>query len=295
MTTITAFLQENKIEYRENLLMSKKTTFRIGGPAAVTIYPKDMTEVCSIVRFLHQSGEKYLVLGNCSNVLPADCGISLPILFTDKLKAVSVDKNMLTCQAGILLSQAANTALENGLSGLAFAHGIPGTVGGAVRMNAGAYGGSISNVVHHTVYVDQYGEIKEINSREHGFGYRKSIFTDRDIIIETTFLLQKGNKEEIKAQMTEYAAKRKASQPLEFPSAGSVFKRPEGHYTGALVEQCGLKGYQIGGAQISEKHAGFIINKGGATAEDVKKLISHIQNTVFEHFGVMLETEIKFI
>ena len=223
------------------------------------------------------------------------------VVSLSELSSVNIDisnDNCIVAGAGASMLKLANFAQQNGLSGLEFAHGIPGTVGGGVYMNAGAYGGEICQVLKSCLVFDQIdGYIFLIDASQCDFSYRHSIFMDNKnlIVLFATFELKKGNPDEIKAKMDEYKAKRMASQPLEYPSAGSTFKRPEGYFAGKLIEDSGLKGFSVGGAQVSEKHAGFVINKGGATAEDIKNLVAHIQKTVKEKFDVSLECEIEFV
>ena len=295
MTHLLNFLKDKQIEYSEDISLKEYTTFKIGGLAKLAIFPKTFDEVRDIILFMSNNDIKHITLGNCSNLLINSNGISIPVIFTNKLKNIELDNNDIICSSGVLLSQAANFAAENLLTGIEFAHGIPGSVGGAVYMNAGAYCGTMADVVTETIYVDSKGNIKTVKGDEHKFAKRKSCFTEDDTILQTRFSLEKGTADEIKDLMSIFARKRRSTQPLEYPSAGSIFKRPEGHYAGALIENSGLKGYTVGGAQVSEKHAGFIINKGNATSDDVKNLISHIQETVLKNYGVHLEREVKYI
>ncbi len=239
----------------------------------------------------------YFILGNGSNLLVGDEGIDGAVIsLRKKMSDIRCEGSELCAECGALLSRVATVAVENELCGFEFASGIPGSVGGAVYMNAGAYGSEMSEIIKSVDYVDKDGNIRTTDSADCGFGYRKSAFAERgDIILGCRLALSKGRAEEIRAKMNELTQRRVTKQPIDKPSAGSVFKRPEGHFAGGLIEQAGLKGFSVGGAQVSEKHAGFIINTGGATAADVIKLIHHIQKTVFDKFGVRLETEVKTV
>ncbi|MDO4743434.1 MAG: UDP-N-acetylmuramate dehydrogenase [bacterium] len=280
----------------ENEPMSRHTSFRIGGPAQLFISVNDNHALVELVKYIHQNSIPYFVLGNGSNLLVSDAGIDGVVLniCTDNIEMLSSDT--VRCDAGVKLSRLCNVAMENSLSGLEFAYGIPGSVGGAVFMNAGAYISEIKNVVVECEHITPEGKIEKIKGDRLGFGYRTSCYQKTDnLVISATFKLVLGEKSEINQMMQEFMNRRRDKQPLEFPSAGSVFKRPEGYYAGALIEECGLKGHCIGGACVSEKHAGFIVNTGGATCEDVLSLVKHIQNTVYSKKGVWLENEIKFI
>ena len=237
------------------------------------------------------------MIGNGSNILVSDKGVRGLVIMTDRLRRVSVSgTNTIEAWAGAPIAKAANLARNYSLAGLEFAYGIPGTVGGAVYMNAGAYNRNMDNVVTETEYVDNEGRLKTMKGDEHQFGYRKSVFRDTDfVIVKTVLTLTEGNSAEITAKMNEYTRLRAEKQPLDMPSAGSVFKRPPGFFAGRLVEDSGLKGYQIGGARVSDKHAGFIVNTGNATCGDVIRLIETIRETVLRKFGVELESEIRVI
>lgn len=279
----------------ENEPLSQHTTFKIGGPAHILLDAHTCDAAVSAFNALKKHDISPFILGNGSNVLASDEGFD-GIILKLSCNKIAVTGKIISAEAGALLSSVANVAQKNALSGLEFAHGIPGTVGGAVVMNAGAYGGEISNVLVKSRFISQDG-IFEIESGEHDFGYRNSIYKQNPAftILSADFELQDGNPADIASKMRELAVKRRDKQPLEFPSAGSVFKRPEGYFAGALIEQCGLKGFSAGGAEVSEKHAGFIINRGGATAKDVHTLIEHIQNVVLKETGVSLECEICFL
>ena len=289
-----------ELELRKNEPMSRHTTFRVGGPAALMALPggegstagqvMDIAMKCNVIPF---------ILGNGSNLLVSDAGYDgFVVKLGGRYCQGSVWENTLEVNAGMLLSQAANLALQHGLSGLEWAAGIPGTVGGAVYMNAGAYGGEIAQVLHHVLAVGEQGGM--YRASECDFSYRHSIFSEkRALIAEADFILTPDDPAAIKARMEELSAQRKAKQPLEYPSAGSTFKRPaplpDGTpvYAAALIDQCGCKGLTVGGAQVSEKHAGFIINRGGATCADILALIREVQKRVLDQTGVALEPEVK--
>jgi UDP-N-acetylmuramate dehydrogenase len=279
--------------------MAKHTTFKIGGPAEVFIRPSTINECIDIIKYSRENGKKLTVLGGCSNVLVRDAGIEGVVLCTTELKNISVSDKSITAEAGVNLNILAETACQNGLSGLAFASGIPGTVGGAVYMNAGAYGHDIAEICESVTILWKNGEICLIPASEMKFAYRYSVLQETSyknaMVISAVFKLTPGDTTEIKNKMKENMQKRKTTQPLEYPSAGSTFKRPPGQYAGKLIADSGLKGYRIGGALVSDKHAGFVINAGHATADDVLKLIEHIQITVKEKFDVLLEPEIRLI
>ena len=285
---------------KENILvdepMKLHTTFRIGGNAKYFVSPSSADEIVELVRALKNNGQKYMVIGNGSNLLVSDKGYDGTVVCIGKnMSDVKVEGNVITALSGALLSKIASVAQKNSLSGFEFASGIPGTLGGAVVMNAGAYGGEMKDVVTKTGYISSDGTIKTVSGDRHSFAYRRSVFVPEDVILYSEITLQEGNKDEIKALMTELNTKRKDKQPLEYPSAGSTFKRPEGYFAGKLIEDAGLKGFAIGGAMVSQKHSGFVINTGDATAQDVVNLIKHIQDTVSDKFGVLLETEVKFV
>ena len=280
---------------RENEAMALHTTFRIGGPARLFLDAHSASAALSAIDVLGGFGITPLVLGNGSNLVVSDDGIDGVVLKLSCNK-VSVSGNKIFAEAGATLSSVASIAQRRGLGGFEFAHGIPGSVGGALVMNAGAYGGEISQVLTKSTYVCSDG-IFTIPLEEHKFGYRTGIYKQNPAftVLSAEFSLHEEDPDVISAKMRELAERRRDKQPLEFPSAGSVFKRPEGHFAGALIEQCGLKGFAIGGAEVSEKHAGFIINRGAATSNDVKKLVEHIKNIVFKETGITLECEICFV
>lgn len=276
--------------------MSKHTSFKIGGCADFLVLPENREEVISLVSVLRDNGIRYYVMGNGSNLLVDDDGIrGVVIKIARNMSDVTTDGNTLTADGGVLLSRLSNIALENSLSGIEFASGIPGTLGGAVMMNAGAYGGEMKDVVKETTYLTCDGEVKTVCGEEHGFGYRTSAFKEGDVILGSTLVLAKGDKDEIRNKITELNLQRRVKQPLEFPSAGSAFKRPEGHFAGKLIQDAGLKGHKIGGASVSEKHSGFIVSDGTATCRDVLELIEYIRDEVYRRFSVELESEIRYI
>ena len=273
------------------------TTFRIGGPADLLFYPKTTEEVQRIIRMAREYGEKVTLLGNGSNLLVRDGGIrGLVIQFSYKMAAVVREGTDLIIGAGALLRDAAARAQEYGLSGLEFACGIPGSIGGAIFMNAGAYDDEMKSVVVSVTTVSPRGEVRTYSAEELDFGYRHSIFQENGCAIcEVDLTLAPGNAAEIKEKIASFTERRESKQPLEMPSAGSTFKRPEGHYAGTLIEQTGLKGFTVGGAQVSDKHAGFVVNAGDATAKDVLELIRQVQDRVFEKHHVKLFPEVRIL
>ena len=281
-------------QIKEGILMSDYTTFKTGGPAAVGVFPQSEAAAAKAVRILADA--KHCVLGNGSNVLFPDKGYDGAVIITSQMKDVTLDGELVCAQCGASLTKTAALAMKNSLSGLEFAYGIPGSIGGAVYMNAGAYGGEMSQVVVESRYIDSDGKSGVLTQDEHDFSYRHSAYTDTDrIIVGCKMRLSRGSMDEIKAKTDENIFKRRDKQPLEYPSAGSVFKRPTGNFAGKLISDCGLKGYTVGGAQVSQKHAGFIINIGGATSDDILRLIEHIKSEVVRQFGVELECEVRYI
>jgi len=277
--------------------MSKHTSFKVGGNADLLVLPQNADQLIEIVEICKERQCPFFVMGNGTNLIVKDKGIRGVVIKTfGGLQNFKVDDDIIEAESGILLSKLSNIALKNSLTGLEFASGIPGTLGGAVTMNAGAYHGEMKDVVVWTRYLDKQGLVKEIEDEQHQFGYRTSfIQKNGGIILKSRLNLRKGNSSEIKAMMEDLEKRRKDKQPLDMPSAGSVFKRPEGYYAGQLIENCGLRGYSIGGAQVSNKHCGFIVNNGNATAEDVITLIKFVQDTVKAKFGVELQTEVKIV
>ncbi len=283
----------DKIIVLENEPMSRHTSFEIGGPAEIMVVPDSAEALAEVIKTV--KGVPLTVIGNGSNLLVNDNGIAgVVVKLSGTMNDINVEGNVITAGAGALLSKIGSVAKKESLAGFEFASGIPGTVGGAVFMNAGAYGGEMKDIVVLSRYVDKNGNMGEIT--EHNFGYRTSVYKESDkYITEVVIKLTKGNPDEIQEKMLDFARRRSDKQPLEYPSAGSVFKRPEGYFAGKLIEDAGLKGFSIGGACVSEKHSGFIINKGGATCKDVLSLIEHIKREVFNKFGVMLEQEVRVI
>lgn len=278
--------------------MKKYTSFKCGGNASVLVIPNSVDCLKQIIDFCSSKSIKPLIIGNGSNLLVTDNGINGVVIKigSDISKIELLDETTIRCEAGASLKSLCMFALENSLSGLEFAYGIPGTLGGAVYMNAGAYGGEMKDVLVSTTHIDLDGNIGELFQEDLNLRYRGSAYTDNNYtIVSAVMKLKKADKKDIKEAMDDKLQKRKEKQPLEYGSAGSTFKRPTGYFAGALIEQSGLKGYTVGGAQVSEKHAGFVINKNNATATDVINLIRDVQKIVFEKHGVMLETEVKII
>lgn len=276
--------------------MKKHTTFRVGGPADVLVQP-DETALAAILALCRQYHVPYSFIGNGSNLLVGDKGIrGVVIEMTDPMGNIEVDGTKITAQAGAMLSKIANTAASNGLGGMEFAAGIPGSVGGAVVMNAGAYGGEMKDIIEKVYVLDENGVQLELGRDALDFGYRHSCIPEKKYIVTKVVLeLVPRNEAEIRSKMKELNEKRAEKQPLQYPSAGSTFKRPEGYFAGKLIMDAGLRGYQVGGAQVSEKHCGFVINKGDATAADICQLMQDVSDKVQAQFGVVLEPEVKMI
>ncbi len=278
--------------------MNRHCSFRIGGPVRALVQPASAEEAAAVCRALRAAAVTPLILGNGTNLLVTDAPLSrVAVQFGEQMAAVErTGPDTLRAQCGVTLTRLAREAQQLGLGGMEFAHGIPGSLGGGVSMNAGAYGGEMKDIVVSTRYLDGALELSEAVGAAHDFSYRRSRFSDTDdVILDSTLRFTPGDPETIHARMAELREKRRASQPLELPSAGSTFKRPAGGYAAALIEQAGLKGFAIGGAQVSEKHAGFVVNRGGATFDDVLRLIDHIRETVYRASGIELETEVKII
>ncbi len=291
-------LAEQGIPHRTEQCLRRLCTFRIGGVAELVVCPKMTDQLVAAVRLLRAESVPFTVIGRGSNLLFGDGCLQTVLILTNGLSALTVTERTVYADAGVSLANLAVAAAQAGLSGLEFAAGIPGSVGGAMFMNAGAYGGAMSDVTVCSRALDtETGEILTIPLADHAFGYRESIYQNNPhlVCLGAEFLLTDGNTAEIRAQMRELARLRREKQPLEYPSAGSYFKRPDGHFAGKLIEDCGLKGVSVGSAAVSEKHAGFIINTGDATAEDVLSLEKHVRETVRERFGVTLEREVRFI
>lgn len=277
--------------------LKKHTTFRIGGPADFFVRPNQMQQLAKIVAFCREHSVPYFLLGNGSNLCVSDEGYrGVMIQIFQNMSKLTIQGNRLIADAGVLLSKAANQAAEEGLTGMEFASGIPGTLGGAIVMNAGAYGGEMKDIVENVTVLTPEGELRRLSLQELGFGYRTScIEKEGMIVLSVELLLSQGEKEEIRKTMEELRRRRIEKQPLEYPSAGSTFKRPEGYFAGKLIMDSGLRGYRCGDAMVSEKHCGFIVNAKDATAAEVRQLIEEVQEKVFESFGVHLETEIKML
>lgn len=280
----------------ENASLAPICSMKVGGKAKYLVEPKTENELIEAVTYFKSSGEKYIVVGNCSNLIFPDSGFSGAVITTAGIKGISVDSGIITAACGETLSSLARFACNNSLSGLEFCYGIPGTVGGGVYMNAGAYGGDISQRFVSGRFLDKDMNTVTVTAEEMDFGYRKSrMNSERLILLSAVFAAEKGEREAIQSRMNELMAKRKASQPLEYPNCGSAFKRPEGYFAGALIEECGLKGFTVGGARVSEKHAGFVINGGNATATEVIEILKLVSDKVFAEKGIRLEPEIKVI
>lgn len=289
-------IKKRGITVLSNEPMSRHTTFKIGGNAEAFVSVKNEEELLFAVDEAKRQGVPYYIIGKGSDLLVSDNGIKGAVICLQQMRGIDISGNTVTVMSGQSMQFLCAELQKRGLSGLEFAYGIPGTVGGAVYMNAGAYGGEIKDCIISARYLDKSGEIKSIDKDNMCLSYRKSIFQENGgIIISATFKLENGEPESILAKMEDYLLRRKEKQPLNFPSAGSVFRRPEGNFAGTLIEKSGLKGARFGGAQVSNKHAGFIVNTGGATSEDVRNLIKKIQEKVFEDSGVNLETEVIFI
>ena len=291
----------SKIVLKDNIVkdepMSRHTTFRCGGPATLFLRPGSEDELVRVVSLLKDKGHPYMLLGNGSNLLVSDKGYEGVVISLERLSELSLEgETSIRAQAGVLNSRIASFARENSLAGFEFAAGIPGTIGGAMIMNAGAYGGEMKLITTSVRAITPDGEVKELTAEDCDFGYRTSALKREGYVVLSALLqLQKGNEKEITDLMTELALKRKEKQPLEYPSAGSTFKRPEGYFAGKLIQDAGLKGFSVGDAAVSEKHCGFVINKGQATSADIYKLIREVQKKVFEDSGVTLEPEVILV
>ena len=280
----------------ENEPMSRHTTFRVGGAAEAVFLPASSEEVLLAISAAKECGVEYRVIGNGSNLLVKDGGLKgLTIILGEKYAEIRVEGARIAAQAGAMLSRVSSAACEAGLSGLEFASGIPGTLGGGCAMNAGAYGGQLSDVLV-SAEVLLEGEVKTLSRDELEMGYRTTLPLKKGgVVLSAVFELKEDDREAISVRMRDLNARRRDKQPLNMPSAGSTFKRPEGHFAGALIEGCGLKGFAIGGAQVSEKHAGFVVNTGDATAKDILNLMKHVQDTVLREKGVLLEPEVRIL
>lgn len=291
------FAQSEDIPLWENQPLCEHTTFRIGGPARYFAQPRHTGQLIELMAFVKVNDLPYAVIGKGSNLLVPDEGYDgLVIRTPEEAPHWHEDGCTVTVPSGYAMTRLSAEAAKRGLAGLTFAQGIPGTVGGAVVMNAGAYGGQIADTLVSSRYVDEEG-VHTLSAEEHHLSYRHSAYADHPdwVCVEATFRLTPGDREQIEAEMADYAQRRRDKQPLEWPSAGSTFKRPEGHFAGKLIEDAGLKGFTVGGAQVSEKHAGFVINKGGATCADVLSLMEQVSDIVYQKFGVRLEPEVKIL
>lgn len=285
---------ENQIEFNAN--MSEHIYFKVGGPADVLLIPKTKDQIVRTIKVCKENNIPYYVIGNGSNLLVKDGGIRGVVIKLTELNNIDISEGKVIAETGALLKDASKIALEHNMTGLEFACGIPGSIGGAVFMNAGAYNGEIADVIESAEVLTADGKIINYTKEELNLGYRTSrVMEEKAIVLEAVFALQDGEHEKIKARVDDLTEKRESKQPLEYPSAGSTFKRPEGHFAGKLIQDAGLKGYSIGGAAVSQKHSGFVINKGGATAKDILDLIAHIQSEVRNQFGVELHPEVRII
>lgn len=283
-------------EIKINELMKNHINFKVGGPADILLIPSKVEQIIESIKICNNNNIPYFVIGNGSNILVKDGGIRGAVIKLTGLTNLEVNETEIKADCGVILKDLSDKALENSLTGLEFSCGIPGTIGGAVFMNAGAYNGEIKNVIKEAEVLTNSGKIIKMSKEELELGYRTSkVMRNNSIVINATFHLKKGNKEEIKDKIDELTQKREEKQPLEYPSAGSTFKRPEGYFAGKLIQDSGLKGYSIGGAAVSSKHSGFVINKDNATAKDILDLIEYIQEEVKKQFGVELHPEVRII
>ena len=280
-----------------DFLIKEYTNFKVGGVCDVVAFPKSPWEVIDLLKIAKENNIPTTVLGNLTNLIVRDGGIEgLVILLRENYADIKVEGDEVTASAGATLQKTANIARDHSLAGMEFAHGIPGSVGGGITMNAGAYDGELKDIVKSVTAINSDFEIREFSNEEMKFRYRNSLVQDENLVVlSATFKLKRGNKEEINEKMQDLMARRKAKQPLEYPSAGSTFKRPEGYFAGKLIQDAGLKGLTHGGAQISKKHSGFVINIGGATAKDIVELIETVQKIIHDKFGVEIEREVKII
>ena len=287
---------KDKVKYNEK--MSKYTTMRVGGPCDCIVFPDEISKIKEVIDFCKNENITFFVIGNGSNLLVKDEGIhGVVIKLGHRFGKIELDGEYILAYAGATMPTLSQLAKKNSLKGLEFACGIPGTIGGGVKMNAGAYGSQISDILYEVTYMDEKEEIKTIKNKDCSFGYRKSIFTINPnyVILSAKFKLERGNIDEIENKMKENSLARKSKQPLEYPNFGSVFKRPVGYFVGKLVDDAGLRGYKIGGAQVSTKHTGFIVNVDNATCKDVLDLIGYVQTTVYNKFNVKLTPEVIII
>lgn len=288
---------KNLGEFLENEPMKNHTSFKVGGPCELFVRPKDEKSLIEILKIIRKNNYNFYILGNATNVIVKDQGYKgIIISIKNRLKDVKVDGLKITAGAGLSLKELSQTAYENSLSGLEFANGIPGTVGGAMTMNAGAYDGEMKNVVESVRFIDNLGNIREYSNEEMDFSYRHSKGGDENLIVlSATFVLEKGDKEKIREKFQEFDRRRREKQPLDLPSAGSTFKRPEGYFAGKLIDDSGLRGFRHNGAGVSQKHCGFVVNYDNASASDVLETIEIVQKVVYDKFSVKLEREVKII
>ncbi len=294
--SILAELQKFEIEYKKDYSLKNASTFRIGGKCALALFPDSRPKLMVCLSLLKDADIRTYVLGKCSNTLFADGYLDIAVIFTTKMDGVKVDGSCIVCDAGASLAAVSALACREGLGGMEFASGIPASVGGAVFMNAGAYGGQMSDIVVESIAINKKsGQLMPI--RDHAFGYRHSVYMkSKDLVcVGATLKLAYADKEQISARIKQLACQRREKQPLEYPSAGSYFKRPEGDFAARLIDVCGLKGTRVGDAEVSEKHAGFIVNRGEASAEDVMRLEAHVIEKVFKQTGITLEREVEII
>ena len=290
------FLEQNNIQALYNESLKKHTSFKVGGNALCIASPDSEEKASELIKFLKENDMKYYFLGNGSNVIFNDNGFDGVIIKTNLLNSISIEGNIITCGSGVTLTNMSRTAAQNGLSGLECCYGIPGNIGGGTFMNAGAYGGEVSECIEAVTYIDENGEIKTISKEECDFSYRHSVFVGKKwLITKVRFNMKNGNKEGMLNFMDDIMQRRRDKQPLDKPSAGSSFKRPEGYFAAALIDECGLKGFRVGGAQVSEKHAGFIVNAGDATCEDIVNLANKVRQIVYDKKGVTLEKEMIIV
>lgn len=290
-------IDRNLGDFFKNEPMKKYTSFRVGGPAELLIRPKDEESLIKILKTIKENNYKFYILGNGTNIIVKDGGFDgIIILLKDRLKDICVDGLRIRAGAGASLKSLSNRAMENSLTGLEFAHGIPGSVGGAMVMNAGAYDGEMKNIVESVRVLDADGNIREYSNRQMNFSYRNSIVLEENLIVlSATFILEKGDKKAIKDKYEEFDRRRTEKQPLNLPSAGSTFKRPKGYFAGKLIDDSGLRGFRHKGAGISDKHCGFVVNYDNASAKDILETIEIVQKIVYDNFSVHLEREVKII
>ncbi|MBQ8311156.1 MAG: UDP-N-acetylmuramate dehydrogenase [Clostridia bacterium] len=298
MEQLLTELQRIHVEWETDCPLSAHSSFRIGGPAALALFPDTREKLMNVLRILRAHQMPITVIGRASNVVFPDAGLRGAVLFTSKYRQIGMEDDGMYVSAGALSSTVANAARDASLTGAEFLYGLPGTVGGAVYMNAGAFGGCMEQICTESEYYDcDNGEIGTLRGTVHAFANRESVYQKHPewVVLGARLQLKSGNRDQIAATMANFLERRRATQPLELPSAGSVFKRPAGHFAGKLIEDCGLKGMMVGGAQVSQKHAGFIVNRGDATAEDVRRLVEMVRETVWSRTGVSLECEIRFL